>query len=406
MREVLSKYNPAEEEEGVDSDGTTSPPGEAETRVAGDIDTVLEPVLAEEVLTALLQNGMILGSLTEGEIEGSLRGIKVTPDQLEAFLEDLRDHNIELIPEADDSAVDETDEKESPWLAKVIEPTTDSLSLYLREIGKISLLTKQQEIDLAKKIEQGDMAAKDHMIEANLRLVVSIAKPYLGRGLSFLDLIQEGNLGLIRAVEKFDYRQGNKFSTYATGWIKQGVTRALAEKTRTIRLPVHKVDELNKMVNTKRYLVQRLGREPTRAEIAAELSSPNKEVTADKVKEVLKLADLTVSLDEPIGESQETTRSDFVADENAEVPGENILISLSREDIDKALVILLSSRELSPRHVQVLFMRFGLDGEPPRTLEEVGRRLDITRERVRQLENNALKKLEALPEAQRLKDAI
>ena len=276
-----------------------------------------------------------------------------------------------------------------------VEPSLDSLRLYLRSIGRVDLLTAEQEVLLAKRIERGDMAAKQQMIEANLRLVVSIAKGYLGRGLTFLDLIQEGSLGLIRAVEKFDYRRGYKFSTYATWWIRQAVTRAIADKARTIRIPVHMVEKLNKVVHVERQLVQELGREPTPEEIAKEL-----EWTAREVKDILRMAQLPVSLEKPIGEEEDSELGDFVEDETAESPFELASENLRRENVRKAL------EALPQREREVIEMRFGLKGHEARTLEEVGRAFGVTRERIRQIENNTLKKLERLPEAQRLRDAL
>ena len=285
------------------------------------------------------------------------------------------------------------EEEKGPKLDLTVEPSLDSLRLYLREIGKVPLLTADQEVYLAKRIERGDMAAKTQMIEANLRLVVSIAKSYLGRGLSFLDLIQEGSLGLIRAVEKFDYRKGYKFSTYATWWIRQAVTRAIADKARTIRIPVHMVEKLNKVVHIERQLVQRLGREPQPEEIADEL-----EITTEEVREILRMAQLPVSLEKPIGEEEESELGDFVQDEQAESPFDTASLQLRREDIDQAL------DSLPERERKVIELRFGLTGEQPCTLEEVGRAFGVTRERIRQIENNTLKRLETLPEAQGLRD--
>ncbi|HEY7513280.1 MAG TPA: RNA polymerase sigma factor RpoD, partial [Vicinamibacteria bacterium] len=313
---------------------------------------------------------------------------------------DFYTHLVELgieVLDADGEAIRRgtVDRRESaPELDLSVEPSLDSLRLYLREIGKVPLLTAEQEVALAKRIERGDMTAKTQMVEANLRLVVSIAKSYLGRGLSFLDLIQEGSLGLIRAVEKFDYRKGYKFSTYATWWIRQAVTRAIADKARTIRIPVHMVEKLNKVVHLERQLVQRLGREPRAEEIADELR-----MSPEEVRDILRMAQLPVSLEKPIGEEEESELGDFVEDEAAASPFDQASVNLRREDIQRAL------EALPDRERKVIELRFGLKGEHPRTLEEVGRAFGVTRERIRQIENNTLKKLVALPEAQRLRDS-
>src|ERR1022692_4044730 len=274
-----------------------------------------------------------------------------------------------------------------------VEPSIDSLRLYLRSIGRVPLLSAEEEVCLAKRIERGDVAAKQQMIEANLRLVVSIAKGYLGRGMNFLDLIQEGSLGLIRAVEKFDYRRGYKFSTYATWWIRQAAPRAIADKGRTIRIPVHMVEKLNKVVHVERQLVQQLGREPTPEEIATEL-----ETTVREVRDVLRMAQQPISLEKPVGEEDDSELGDFVEDQTAESPFELAAEHLRRENFRRALAAL------PEREREVIEMRFGLTGERPYTLEEVGRAFNVTRERIRQIENHTLKKLEALPEAQRLRD--
>ncbi|MEA2169516.1 MAG: polymerase primary sigma factor, partial [Solirubrobacteraceae bacterium] len=276
-----------------------------------------------------------------------------------------------------------------------VEPSLDSLRLYLRSIGRVQLLTADKEVALAKRIERGDLSAKQEMVEANLRLVVSIAKSYLGRGLSFLDLIQEGSLGLIRAVEKFDYRRGYKFSTYATWWIRQAVTRAIADKGRTIRIPVHMVEKLNKVVHVERQLVQQLGREPRAEEIAAEIDCSPREV-----RDILRVAQQPVSLDKPVGEEDDSELGDFVEDEAAVSPFESASRALRSENVRRAL------QALPAREREVIEMRFGLTGARPRTLEEVGQAFNVTRERIRQIETHTLKKLESLPETQRLRDAV
>ncbi len=350
-----------------------------------------------EELKALVQEGQEKGYLTFDEVATALEEIELTKEQLEDFYTYLLDHNIELL---DGESKQQAQQhrlihgEKPPELDLTVEPSLDSLRLYLREIGKVPLLTADQEISLAKRIERGDVLAKQQMIEANLRLVVSIAKGYLGRGLSFLDLIQEGSLGLIRAVEKFDYRKGFKFSTYATWWIRQAVTRAIADKARTIRIPVHMVEKLNRVVHIERQLVQRLGRDPRPEEIAAEL-----DMTADEVREILRMAQLPVSLEKPIGEEEESELGDFVQDESAPSPFDTATTTLRKEDIERAL------ESLPERERQVIELRFGLKGEHPCTLEEVGRAFGVTRERIRQIENNTLKKLEGLPEAQALRNA-
>jgi RNA polymerase primary sigma factor len=354
-----------------------------------------------EELHRLVEQGLEKGFLTYDEIVSGLDDVELTKEQVEDFYTYLIDHSVELIEGEQHKALPHEeppgaeDEKAVPKLDLTVEPSLDSLRLYLREIGKVPLLTADQEVTLAKRIERGDMGAKQHMIEANLRLVVSIAKAYLGRGLSFLDLIQEGSLGLIRAVEKFDYRKGYKFSTYATWWIRQAVTRAIADKARTIRIPVHMVEKLNKVVHIERQLVQRLGREPFPEEIAEEL-----ELEPDEVREILRMSQLPISLEKPIGEDEDSSLGDFVPDEAAESPFDTASLSLRREDVELAL------QALPERERKVIELRFGLDGAQPCTLEEVGREFGVTRERIRQIENNTLKKLESLPEAQALKDCV
>jgi len=275
-----------------------------------------------------------------------------------------------------------------------VEPSLDSLRLYLRSIGRVPLLSADEEVALAKRIERGDVAAKQHMVEANLRLVVSIAKGDVGRGLTLLDLIQEGSLGLIRAVEKFDYRRGYKFSTYATWWIRQAVTRSLADKGRTIRIPVHMVERLNKLVHAERRLIQQLGREPSPAELAGEL-----ECTVREVRDIMRIAQQPISLEKPVGEEDDSALADFVEDVSAESPFEIASEALRRENVSRVLAAL------PRREREVIEMRYGIVGGRSRTLEEVGRAFNITRERVRQIENRTLKKLQTLPDAQQLREA-
>jgi RNA polymerase primary sigma factor len=354
-----------------------------------------------EELQKLVATGQEKGFLTYDEIVKGIEEVELTKEQVEDFTTYLIDHGVELVEGEEhkrlphEQPLVEEEVKSAPKLDLTVEPSLDSLRLYLREIGKVPLLTADQEVYLAKRIEKGDMGAKTQMTEANLRLVVSIAKGYLGRGLSFLDLIQEGSLGLIRAVEKFDYRKGYKFSTYATWWIRQAVTRAIADKARTIRIPVHMVEKLNKVVHIERQLVQRLGREPRPEEIAEEL-----EMTTEEVREILRMAQHPVSLEKPIGEEEDSALGDFVEDENTETPDEAASLTLRRSDIEVAL------SSLPKRERQVIELRFGLTGAQPCTLEEVGKAFGVTRERIRQIENNTLKKLESLPEAQALRDCM
>jgi RNA polymerase primary sigma factor len=363
------------------------------------VETALPEV---EELHKLVEQGQEKGFLTYDEIVKSVEDVDLTKEQLEDFTTYLIDHSIELVEGEQHKALPHEQPIVPPEevatarkLDLTVEPSLDSLRLYLREIGKVPLLTADQEVSLAKRIERGDERAKQHMIEANLRLVVSIAKGYLGRGLTFLDLIQEGSLGLIRAVEKFDHRKGFKFSTYATWWIRQAVTRAIADKARTIRIPVHMVEKLNKVVHIERQLVQRLGREPRPEEVAEEL-----EMSVEEVREILRMAQMPVSLEKPIGEEEDSSLGDFVPDDQAESPFDTASLSLRREDIEAAL------GSLPERDRKVIELRYGLLGEAPCTLEEVGRAFGVTRERIRQIENNTLKRLETLPEAQALRDCV
>ena len=391
--------------------GGMSLSAEAEVLLADEV-----PLTEIEELGALIAEGQERGFLTIEQITSCLNEVEVTKEQVSELHQHLDEQGIAIVhadgkavrPGADrnDAAVDDRrsgvaegaasarEPRKRPEIDLTVEPSLDSLRLYLRAIGRVSLLTAAQEVSLAKRIERGDMDAKQQMVEANLRLVVSIAKGYLGRGLTFLDLIQEGSLGLIRAVEKFDYRRGYKFSTYATWWIRQAVTRAIADKGRTIRIPVHMVEKLNKVIHVERQLVQSLGREPAPEEIAAEL-----DCTVLEVREILRMSQQPVSLEKPVGDEDDSELGDFVEDEAAESPYEVAAENLRRENVHRALAAL------PQRERDVLTMRFGLGGGQPRTLEEVGRAFNVTRERVRQIETHTLRKLESLPEAQRLRDA-
>jgi RNA polymerase primary sigma factor len=360
------------------------------------------PTLEIEELRGLVALGRERGYLTFEQIATTLEEVEITKEQVAGLHAHLVEHGVDVIAEDGVSAYKEQRGGESAGggqakkaeLDLTVEPSLDSLRLYLRSIGQVELLTAGQEVELAKRIERGDMLAKRQMVEANLRLVVSIAKGYLGRGLSFLDLIQEGSLGLIRAVEKFDYRRGYKFSTYATWWIRQAVTRAIADKARTIRIPVHMVEKLNRVTHVERQLVQKLGREPEPAEIAAELRWP-----VSDVRDILRVSQLPVSLEKPVGDEDESELGDFVADEAVLEPFEEASEHLQKEGVRRAL------DALPERERQVIELRYGLSGTEPLTLEEVGKTFGVTRERIRQIENNTLKKLQRLPEAQMLREA-
>jgi RNA polymerase primary sigma factor len=379
-----------------------------------DLATKTEALLASDVaiteieeLRPLILEGQERGFLTFEQITSCLEEVEVTKEQVVELHAYLEDQGIDVVNAEDgrpaiaeggrfepSSTPKAPDAPRKPEVDLTVEPSLDSLRLYLRSIGSVQLLTAEREVALAQRIERGDLVAKQEMVEANLRLVVSIAKGYLGRGLSFLDLIQEGSLGLIRAVEKFDYRRGYKFSTYATWWIRQAVTRAIADKGRTIRIPVHMVEKLNKVVHVERQLVQQLGREPLPEEIATEL-----ECTAREVRDILRMAQQPVSLEKPIGEEEESELGDFVEDDAAISPFDMASENLRKENVRRAL------DALPQREREVIEMRFGLTGARPYTLEEVGRAFNVTRERIRQIENHTLKKLESLPEAQRLRDS-
>jgi RNA polymerase primary sigma factor len=334
---------------------------------------------------ALLEAGRENGHLSADEIAVALDELDLEPGQIDDFYHALEELQIEIVaPEAE--------EEERP-AEQAREVSTDALQLFLKDIGKVDLLTAAQEVELAKRIERGDHGAKQEMVEANLRLVVSIAKKYRNQGLPFLDLIQEGTIGLVRAAEKFDYRKGFKFSTYATWWIRQAVARALADKARTIRMPVHVVEKLNKIVRSERKLRAELGREPTATEIGRDL-----DLTSDEVEQIRRSAQTPVSLEKPVGDEDESEFGHFITDENLPLPDEEAEITMRKETLRKIL------GTLSSRERQVLELRYGLDGQHPRTLDEVGRTFNVTRERIRQIENQSLKKLRALADAVKLRD--
>lgn len=347
---------------------------------------------SERAIKSLINRGQRKkNKLKQQEIIDYLETIKLDEDFLDEVIESLMDAGIEVIEDDTDQDEDETDGR--IFTEAVI--VDDPVRMYLKEIGRVDLLTADQEKELAASMEMGDEEAKQHLTTANLRLVVSIAKRYTGRGLSFLDLIQEGNLGLIKAVDKFDYRKGYKFSTYATWWIRQAITRAIADQARTIRIPVHMVETINKMIRFQRQLLQKLGREPEPEEVAKEMG-----VTVEKVREIMKISQEPVSLEKPIGEEEDSFLGDFIPDDEAPSPSDQASFSLLKEQLIEVL------QELTPREEKVLRLRFGLDDGRTRTLEEVGREFDVTRERIRQIEAKALRKLRHPSRSQKLKDYL
>ena len=352
--------------------------------------TAPEVVLATDEARALLENGRVQGRLDADEVALALDELDLDPAQIDAFYDALDEEQIEVVVPEEDAA---EAENERVWETAEPEISTDTLQLFLKDIGKVPLLTAAQEVELAKRIERGDHSAKQAMVEANLRLVVSIAKRYRNQGLPFLDLIQEGTIGLVRAAEKFDWRKGFKFSTYATWWIRQAVARAIADKGRTIRMPVHVVEKLNRILRSERKLRGELGREPTSAEIALDL-----DLTLDEVEQIKRSAQTPVSLEKPVGDEEESEFGHFLTDESEPLPDEAAEVAMRRE----ALRSILGA--LSPRERQVLELRYGLDGQQPRTLDEVGRAFNVTRERIRQIEHQSLKKLRALADAAAVRD--
>ncbi|MDX6375994.1 MAG: polymerase primary sigma factor [Gaiellaceae bacterium] len=353
-----------------------------------DDEGVFEPdveLLATDETRALIERVREAGAVTQDEIVGALDTLDLDTDQIDDFYRALEALEVDVL-------VVGGVEEEIVLDLTTREVSTDALQLFLKDIGRVRLLTGAQEVDLAKRIERGDDQAKNRMIEANLRLVVSISKNYRNQGLPFLDLIQEGTIGLVRAVEKFDYRKGFKFSTYATWWIRQAVARALADKARTVRMPVHVVEKLNKISRTERKLLSDLGREPTLEELALATAIP-----IDEVEHIKRSAQAPISLEKPVGDEDESSFGDFLADQHSDRPEEVAEITLRRE----ALRELLDA--LPYRERRVLELRYGLDGQSPRTLDEVGRAFNVTRERIRQIENQSLRKLQSLPAAARLR---
>ena len=366
----------------------------------------------------LLKKGKEKGNLTFDEINAAFEDVSLEPEDLEKFYEDAENSGIDIVgnlSENDDGLTDLTDldldEFENIDIEEVEAdvPTDEEMDLsyldgisiddpvkmYLKDIGKVPLLSANEEIELAKRIEQGDAEAKRILNEANLRLVVSIAKRYVGRGMLFLDLIQEGNLGLLKAVEKFDYRKGYKFSTYATWWIRQAITRAIADQARTIRIPVHMVETINKLIRVSRQLLQELGKEPTPEQIAKEMG-----LSVEKVREIMKISQEPVSLETPIGEEEDSHLGDFIPDDDAPAPSDKAASTLLREQLFEIL------QTLTPREQKVLKLRFGLEDGRTRTLEEVGKEFNVTRERIRQIEAKALRKLRHPSRSRKLKDYI
>lgn len=339
------------------------------------------------------------------EINDFFADMELDSDQMEKVFEYLESNNIDVLRISDDDDIDDVDimisEEDDVDMEKIDLSVPDGISIedpvrmYLKEIGKVPLLSAEEEVELAKRMADGDEDAKKRLAEANLRLVVSIAKRYVGRGMLFLDLIQEGNLGLIKAVEKFDYRKGYKFSTYATWWIRQAITRAIADQARTIRIPVHMVETINKLIRVSRQLLQELGREPTPEEIAEEMKMP-----VERVREILKISQEPVSLETPIGEEEDSHLGDFIKDDNVPVPADAAAFTLLKEQLEEVL------GTLTEREQKVLTLRFGLEDGRARTLEEVGKEFNVTRERIRQIEAKALRKLRHPSRSRKLKDYL
>ena len=360
-------------------------------------DSNKELLIKAQKVNELLESGKAKGMLTYTEIMDALEELELDQEQIEKLYDHLEELNIDVVEEVD---VPEDINEEIAEIETVLATTEginidDPVRMYLKEIGKVPLLTATEEVEIAQRMADGDPEAKHQLAEANLRLVVSIAKRYVGRGMLFLDLIQEGNLGLIKAVEKFDYRKGYKFSTYATWWIRQAITRAIADQARTIRIPVHMVETINKLIRVNRQLVQEYGRDPRPDEIAKEMG-----ISEEKVREIIKIAQEPVSLETPIGEEDDSHLGDFIPDDDAPAPAEAVATTLLKEQLMDVL------NSLTPREAKVLRLRYGLDDGKARTLEEVGKEFNVTRERIRQIEAKALRKLRHPSRSKRLKDFL
>ena len=351
----------------------------------------------KQIVKDLLEKGKKKGVLSNNDIANSFFDTEITPEEIETIYDALEKEGIEIVDDLEKELEEIEVSKEELEDLSVPDGINidDHVKMYLKEIGKVDLLDSDEELLLAKKMSEGDEAAKKKLAEANLRLVVSIAKRYVGRGMLFLDLIQEGNLGLIKAVDKFDYSKGYKFSTYATWWIRQAITRAIADQARTIRIPVHMVETINKLVRISRQLVQELGREPTTEELAKELN-----LSVEKVREISKISQEPVSLETPIGEEEDSHLGDFIPDDDAPAPSEVASFVMLKEQLEEVL------KTLTSREAKVLRLRFGLDDGRPRTLEEVGKEFDVTRERIRQIEAKALRKLRHPSRSKKLKDYL
>ena len=358
-----------------------------------------EEIIQKEKVSKILKKAKEQGSITIGDLAKELDD--VNPDQIDKVFDVFEEMGVNLLTDdgEEEPDVEDLKEVEDLKLDEITETTyeginvDDPVRMYLREIGRIPLLTYDQELDLAKRILEGDEEARQELAESNLRLVVSIAKKYVGRGMLFLDLIQEGNMGLIKAVEKFDYTKGFKFSTYATWWIRQAITRAIADQARTIRIPVHMVETINKLIRTSRHLLQQLGREPSPEEIAEEL-----EISVEKVMEIQKIAQDPVSLETPIGEEDDSHLGDFIQDDDSPAPHDSAAYTMLKEQLEEVM------STLTPREAKVLKLRFGLEDGKARTLEEVGREFEVTRERIRQIEAKALRKLRHPSRSKKLRD--